>query len=354
MSVSAGEVVELRIGDWRVTVPPGRSELAAGPAPTLSVIITYYRGRGVVAEAVRSVLEQTVPADEIVICDDGSPDDLDAGLGALREHVTVVRKPNGGTGSALNAAARAARGDYVVQLDVDDAFHPRRLEAFAAVLAVRPDVDILCSDALIEHRGRTVARMAELNPPPARRTTAVMLERNWIPWPAARRSAVLDGGGWDERFEVVEDWDRWLRLVLGGAVVAYVHEPLYRWRLTPGSRSSSSRVAYVEDLVRLVEKALAGSSLAPGERRLAASLLHSRRRLLAREQARHAIETAAGDARGRSSKLVFGAGFDGATRAKAAVATLSPGLARRLLARRRASSDPAALELAQRGFGPSG
>ena len=94
----------------------------------------------VIADAVRSVMEQTVQPYEIVICDDGSPDDLDAGLGDLKDQVKIVRKENGGTGSALNAAAGAASGDYVVQLDVDDVFMPRRLEAISAVLTTRPDV----------------------------------------------------------------------------------------------------------------------------------------------------------------------------------------------------------------------
>ena len=138
MSAPPAGVEQLTVGDWRVSAP-ARTASAAGDAqppadaPRLSVIITYFLGEQTVADAVRSVLVQTLPAHEIVICDDGSPDDLDAGLGELREHVRIVRKRNGGTGSALNAAAAAASGDYLVQLDVDDAFCPRRLEAVAAV-----------------------------------------------------------------------------------------------------------------------------------------------------------------------------------------------------------------------------
>src|SRR5947209_5639345 len=99
-----------QLAGWDVTVPD-REGAVAGAPPRLSVMITYYKGEDVVGDAVRSALAQTVPPYEIVICDDGSPDDLDAGLGDLREHVKIVRKENGGTGSALNAAARAASGD---------------------------------------------------------------------------------------------------------------------------------------------------------------------------------------------------------------------------------------------------
>src|ERR1700749_3986074 len=135
-----------KIAGWTVTVPPPTKpvEPLAEP-PTISVLITYYKGQDTVADAVRSVLEQTVAPLEIVVCDDGSPDDVEAGLGPLRDRVKLVRKENGGPGSAPNAPARAASGEYVVQLDVDDAYLPRRIEALSAVLTARPDVDIVAT-----------------------------------------------------------------------------------------------------------------------------------------------------------------------------------------------------------------
>ena len=154
-----------QLAGWDVTVPD-REGAVAGEPPRLSVMITYYKGEDMVADAVRSALAQTVPPHEIVICDDGSPDDLDAGLGELREHVKIVRKENGGTGSALNAAAGAASGDYVVQLDVDDVFEPRRLEAISAVLTQRPDVDMLGTDAVIEYEGAALCELSEIDPFP--------------------------------------------------------------------------------------------------------------------------------------------------------------------------------------------
>ncbi len=324
--------------------------VAPADAPTLSVLITYYKGENVICDAVESALAQTVEPHEIVICDDGSPDDLQAALGPLRERVEIVRKENGGTGSALNAAARAASGDYVVQLDQDDAFVPRRLEAISATLAARPDVDIVATDAIVEQGDRRVTTLETVNPFPRSDQRTAILHTAIFLWPAVRRARVLAAGGWDESFKVIEDWELWVRLVLGGAVVAYVHEPLYRWRLTPGSRSSSSRVAHVEDQVHLTEKALSESPLEPGERVAAESLLAARRRWLAREQARRAVETRAPDARRRSLKLVTGDGFDRATRAKAGIAVLSPSLAERFIARRREHTDPGIEALAQRGF----
>ena len=80
----------------------------------------------------QSALDQTLKPEEIVICDDGSPDDLEGALGPLRRAVNIVRKENGGFASAMNFAVAAAKGEFVVQLDSDDLFQPRRLEAIAA------------------------------------------------------------------------------------------------------------------------------------------------------------------------------------------------------------------------------
>ncbi len=351
MDADTGTVTpEHVIAGWRVTAPPAAGPVEQRQDPRLSVLITYYRGERVICDAVRSVLEQTVKPLEIVICDDGSPDDLVAALGPLREEVEIVRKENGGTGSALNAAAQAASGDYVVQLDQDDAFLPRRLEAISAVLADRPDVDVVATDANIEFDGTPVTTLESINPYPRSEQRTAMLTTCIFLWPAVRRSLVLEAGGWDESFKAIEDWDCWLRLVLGGAVVAYVHEPLYRWRLTPGSRSSSNRVAHVEDQVHLTEKALSRPWLAPDERAAAESLLGARRRWLARELARRAVETGAPDARALSREMLIGKGFDRATRLKAGVATLSPRLAARFIESRRERTDPATEALAQRGF----
>lgn len=319
-------------------------------SPTLSVVIPYYRGEHVICEAVESVLAQTLQPSEIVICDDGSPDDLRAALGSLCQQVKIVRKDNGGIASAMNALTDAASGDYLVQLDQDDAFMPRRLEAIAATLAARPEVDVVATDAIVEHNSATVTILDPASHfPEDEQRTAILHECTFL-WPAIRRSLLVEVGGYDESFAVMQDWECFVRLVLSGALIAFVHEPLYRWRLTPGSRSSSDRLANIEAQIQMTSKILSGSQLSAEERKAAQALLAARRRWLLREQARHAVQTHAADARRRSLQLVLGSGFDRASRMKAAVAVLSPSIAARFLEGRRERTDPAIEALAQRGF----
>lgn len=315
---------------------------------SLSVVIPYYRGADSIADAVRSVLDQTRPADEIVIVDDGSPDDLEAALGELRDRVRIVRKENGGISSAMNAATAAAAGEWVVQLDQDDAFLPTRLEAIAAAAREHPEAEIVATGALIELEGRVVHTLSVPSYPPAEQRLAIIGDPYFL-WPAVKRSRLLAIGGYDEDFAVMQDWDCFIRLVLDGALVAAVDEPLYRWRLTLGSRSSSDALENADALVRLMEKTLRHPGLGEREREAAAEALRAQRMRVTLERANHSVRNGGPGAR-RDSLAVAGDGaFLAKTRAKAAVAVVSPALAR-WLGSQRSRLDPAREALTARGF----
>src|SRR6185437_7345211 len=175
----------------RLLAPEPAGPLVRRERPTLSVVIPYYRRADVIAEAVRSALHQTLPPYEVVICDDGSPDDLDGALGPMRDRVTVVRRRNGGAAAALNTAASVATGEYVVQLDSDDVFLPRRLEAISDAVVVRPDLDVVATDALIEEDGEVLWRFRDAVPFAVDDQRRAVLRHCFFAWPAMRRSRLL-------------------------------------------------------------------------------------------------------------------------------------------------------------------
>ena len=89
--------------------------------PTVSVVTPCYGQAGFLPEAVSSVVAQTFTDWEIVIVDDGSPDDtamVAAGLIALHgNRVRLLRQANGGVARARNAGIAASSGRYVLPLD---------------------------------------------------------------------------------------------------------------------------------------------------------------------------------------------------------------------------------------------
>jgi GT2 family glycosyltransferase len=311
-----------------------------GPTPTFSIIVAAYQAEQYVASAVESALAQTVPPHEVVVCDDGSTDGTAKALEPFRDRIVYVRKDNGGEGSAKNAAARAASGDFVVILDADDTFMPERLEALGQLASARPDLDVLTTDALVEVEGaverRVYADASRFEAGDQRR--AILLGNFICGHCAIRREAFEAVGGFDESIRFTADWDCWIRLILAGARVGLVYEPLALYRIWGGSLSSS-RVAYARGHVQTLEKTAARTDLSPEERTVLERSLAARRRAAELTAAEAALAEGTEDARGRLLRVALGRGFDRRTRAKAAGAALFTGAARRRVASRVAHGD---------------
>jgi glycosyltransferase involved in cell wall biosynthesis len=97
--------------------------------PAVSVVMPAYNHSRHVGEAVDSVRDQTFPAGELVVVDDGSSDDTYDVLCAHRfEGMRLLRQENRGAHAAINRSIALARGDYLAILNSDDVFLPERLE----------------------------------------------------------------------------------------------------------------------------------------------------------------------------------------------------------------------------------
>ena len=92
----------------------------------VSVVIPAFNAEAYLAEAVASVIEQTTPAAEIIIIDDGSTDGT-SNVARSIGPVTYVRQANAGVAAALNHGARIASGDCIAFLSADDIWRPDKL-----------------------------------------------------------------------------------------------------------------------------------------------------------------------------------------------------------------------------------
>ena len=88
----------------------------------ISVVIPCYNGAAYVADAIQSVLDQSRPADEIIVVDDGSTDDSAQRVARFGTQVRLVRRPNGGIVAARNSGIATARCALIAFLDADDAW----------------------------------------------------------------------------------------------------------------------------------------------------------------------------------------------------------------------------------------
>jgi glycosyltransferase involved in cell wall biosynthesis len=294
--------------------------------PTFSIVITAYEVADVIGPAVESALNQTRPAEEVLVVDDGSKDDLEAALAPF-EGVKLVRKDNGGGASARNAGVAAASGDFMAILDADDAFHPRRIEAVSGLVRQRPELDLIATDARFVVGGKPTGTFFEDNEfPHGDQRTAIFATCFPTGWPTVRISALQAAGGFDERMRIAYDWECWLRMILAGSEVGLVPEPLYDYVLHGGSLASS-RVASLGERVVLLEKASANPNLRQQERPVLEGEIARRRE----EYSRAAIgaATAAGERR-ELIRLARSRGLRARTRIRAALSALAPGVGRRL------------------------
>jgi glycosyltransferase involved in cell wall biosynthesis len=94
----------------------------------VSLVITTYNHARFLAEAIESILVQTVPPSEIIVVDDGSTDDP-AGVVNCYEGVIYVRQENQGLAAARNTGLELASGRFVAFLDADDKLHPNAIAA---------------------------------------------------------------------------------------------------------------------------------------------------------------------------------------------------------------------------------
>lgn len=111
----------------------------------VSVIVPTYNRAHYIEECLDSLLNQTCPAIEIIVIDDGSEDDTAGLLRRYGNKIRYLRKENGGKPSAVNLGLSLAQGNLIWLFDDDDVALPGAIEHRVAALKNRPDVGFVYS-----------------------------------------------------------------------------------------------------------------------------------------------------------------------------------------------------------------
>lgn len=237
--------------------------------PTISVAMCTYGGARWARDQVRSILEQDVVPDELVVSDDASPDDTleiiehEVALVGGRTRLRILRNPEPlGVVANFQQALLATVGDVVALSDQDDVWRSGRLARALAVLERRPDVGLTFGDARIidgngKPTGTTLFEMLRIE-----RGERASVEAGRGLEALLRRSLVT-GATVLMRREVVEravpfpiDWvhDEWLAVVAAlTSGVAIVPGELIDYRLHGGNQIGVSKFTPRTVLMRLTE-----------------------------------------------------------------------------------------------------
>jgi glycosyltransferase involved in cell wall biosynthesis len=199
----------------------------------VSIVIPVCNGAELLHHALESVRAQQYLHWEAIVIDDGSTDasrSIAEDMAVNEPRLRVIAQDNGGHCAARNRGLVECRGEFLQFLDADDRLCPGKLESQTAYLARHPHVDIVTGEArYFDQRGRLPAlELAR----PASCLVADVLLRNvmCVDSPLVRRAVFARIGGFraltsrGERLYGCEDWDLWLRALLGGCELAYIPE----------------------------------------------------------------------------------------------------------------------------------
>jgi glycosyltransferase involved in cell wall biosynthesis len=204
--------------------------------PAVSVLLPVHDGERFLAEALDSVLGQTLAELDVVVVNDGSTDGTAAALARYDDsRVRVVHRPHGGLVAALEWALREAGAPLLARMDADDVSLPERLERQVGVLQANPDVGLVaCGVEVIDERG-AVERTITL-PSADEDLRRRLLLRNPFAHGSVvlRREALEKAGGYRPDYGANEDYDLWRRIARAWKLAA-VPEILYRYREHGGS-----------------------------------------------------------------------------------------------------------------------
>ncbi len=202
--------------------------------------MTVYNGERFLAEAVESVLGQTIRDLELIVVDDGSTDSSPAILRdfAARDlRLRIVHRSHGGVAQAFRAGVAAAKFDLIARSDADDRMLPNRLERQLAFLRGHPELDLACSYSyfinVVGKRVGTSARAVDLERGKRELRPSLFVELT-TSTTIFRKAAFFAVGGYRE-LAFADDRDLWGRFATAGRAFACQPEFLAEYRLHGGS-----------------------------------------------------------------------------------------------------------------------
>lgn len=202
-------------------------------------------------QSLASLAIQTLPADEIVLVEDGPlGEPLDAVIAAYRRLLPIVSVPlpeHVGLGAALRAGLDRCRGEYVARMDADDICVPVRFERQVQFLDDHWEVDVLGS-AIEEFDvdlsgGRSIRRLPRSSPElirfarfrnPLNHMTAML-----------RKVSVLSAGSY-QSYPGFEDYHLWARMLGLGYCLHNLEEILVQARCGKRMQNRRGGLAYMK------------------------------------------------------------------------------------------------------------
>lgn len=236
--------------------------------PTLSIVVPVYNIAPIYLEAcIQSVLRQTDPRWEIVLCDDCSTNDetiacLESYRG-IDSRIRVIRNSrNMGIAAATNKAIEFSTGEYIGFLDNDDELAPNAVEEIRKYIFEKSDIDFMYTDEdKIDSNGIHCEPCYKPDWSPEHFLSCMYV----LHFLVARKKLICDVGMLRTRFNGAQDYDLVLRLSRISNKVGHLPKVLYHWRKIPGSTAEVLNAkSYALDAQKIALEEFAGCNVEAG------------------------------------------------------------------------------------------
>ena len=196
---------------------------------SVSVIIPTFNRAGVLVRAIESALQQSLPAKEIIVVDDGSDDNTQNVVGDLQRGAVIpisyIYQRNSGVSAARNCGIRHAGGEWIAFLDSDDAWLLHKLESQANLIEQHPGFRLCHTQESWIRNGVRVNQMKKHAKSGGHIFQQCLPLCVISPSSAVIHRALFDDVGlFDETLPACEDYDLWLRICAHEAVL-FVETP---------------------------------------------------------------------------------------------------------------------------------
>lgn len=214
--------------------------------PLVSVIMPAYNAEPFIAEAISSVLTQSISDLELIVIDDGSTDGTQRIVAELAGNdariCQIINEENMGVARTRNRGLELCRGKYVALLDSDDYWKPQLLEKMIA-RAEETGADIIyCSYELVDEQGQKLCN--DFVAPPAT-TFEESIVRSVITCSTVLLTADLAKNNRFPTNIYHEDIALWFQILRDGGTARGVPEVLAAYRQRANSRSSDKLISAV-------------------------------------------------------------------------------------------------------------
>ncbi len=217
--------------------------------PLISVIIPVYKVEGYIAACLDSILAQTYENLEIILVDDGSPDNCGKICDQYAEkdsRIRVIHKENGGVSSARNAGLDVASGDLIGFVDSDDTAHPKMYEElYDKLIATGADLVSCSFNRCYTPNAGFSDNLSKEKPllfSPEEALCCMMHRKHFGAHPVCKlyRAQILSGVRFDTAISIAEDVPFVAEAILNSKRVAFFGRGLYNYFQRQGSAMNSS------------------------------------------------------------------------------------------------------------------